>query len=206
MSWLSRLWRRKRERAGQAPEPTEAIATAAASPAAADPFAEALGKIAGVEPLGGDREQLRVIYSGTWDGPLFITVSASAGGGDVAIVDPGDDFRPRVMSVLSGEPAAVSPTRREIRGEVTAEVLAELRGLLAGASLWQLADGELRGTDGHWITVEVFCPERGVHRARDWCPEPASSLGRAAAVALRAAAVIDPSLGEHHWVRRLWGL
>jgi hypothetical protein len=186
------------------PAPT-AIATPTTPPT--DPMEAIISTVANIHPLAGEREQLRVTYSGTWDGPLFITITlphpAATEAGEVVVVDPGEQFRPLVMAALSGQPAALSPTLQETRAAVAGHLLSELRAL-AGDSVWSLADGELRGTDGHWITVEVFSPRRGRHVARDWCPYPESGVGRAAAVVLRAAAAGVPELGEQHWVASLW--
>jgi hypothetical protein len=129
---------------------------------------------------------------------------AATEAGEVVLADPGEQFRPLVMAALSGQPAARSPTLDETRGPLAGHSIAELRTLLAGEPVWSLADGELRGNDGHWITVEVFSPRRGRHVARDWCPYPHSGVGRAAAVILRAAAAALPELAEHHWVTPLW--
>ena len=192
----STAWRR-------APAPVDPPA-----PSPTDPMEAILSRVAGIHPLAGEREQLRVTYSGTWDGPLFITIAlphpTATEAGEVAVVDPGDDFRPLVMAALSGQPASLSPTLEETRAPLAGHHIPELRALLAGDAVWSLADGDLRGTDGHWITVEVFSPRRGRHVARDWCPYPDSKLGRAAAVILRAAAADVPELAEHHWVTSLW--
>jgi hypothetical protein len=170
---------------------------------ATDPLEQASLIIAGIEPLGGARPQVRVIYSGTWDTPLFVTVGLSDSGADLSVVDPGEDFARLIRAVFAGEAASPSPSRRESRAALLPQSLGELSAMLAAPWPWRLADGELRGNDGHWITVDVHAPGRGAHRARDWCPA-GRPVGDAAAVVLRAAATGFAELGDREWVQALW--
>lgn len=157
-----------------------------------DPVEAISHAVAGLTPLEGERDQLRITYAGAWDGPLFFTVSFDDAAGEISVVDPGDEFKPLVMAALTGAEAEVAPSRQESRAALGAGALAAVRPLFDQA--WSLGQGEPRGTDGYWITADLYSPGRGTHQGRDWCPPASDLLGRLARLVLELATEADPSL------------
>lgn len=208
MSWFNRLVRRELK----VPSPNEPDETEPALEATrkkhatrySDPISRGMEVVAGLPQLGGEREQVRVTHTGTWSTPLYFTVTRIDDGAELSVIELGDGYREIVHGMLLGGEPRPCPTRVERRYQLSGHQVQPIAELLAGDSLWRMLEGELRGCDGHWVTVEVWSPARGGHSASDWCPGKDHTVGAAAGAIMRVVCQLEPVFAEQHWVQSLY--
>ncbi len=159
--------------------------------------------IAGLPRLGGPEPALRVLLSGTWEPPVYITAALPESSASITVIHPGQDLKEILSKVIIlGIDPYPSPSRRELRGPLAQPGLFRLTTHLT-TTAWTLGDREIRGTDGYWLTIEVYDPTKGHHRATAWCPPADAPCVKIARDMMDAALPVDPTLAERSWVETL---